>query len=109
MGPSTDCVARLCEVDEAGVSRNIVDGVTRKHAEPSRLEEIEVDLWSTSILIKAGHRLRVSVTSSNFPRWDQNLNTGEAETEGVTMRIARERVIHDNIQPSRIELPIIPG
>ena len=84
-GPSTDWVVRLCEVDAEGVSRNIVDGITRVHTEAGRVDEVTIDLWSTSILIKAGHRLRAQVTSSNFPRWDRNLNTGEPENEGTTI------------------------
>lgn len=106
-GPSTDWVVRLCEVDSRGVSRNIVDGISRVHTEPGRVDEVNIDLWSTSILIKAGHCLRVHVTSSNFPRWDRNLNTGEMETEGTAIRVARQRVRHDRRHPSRIELPII--
>lgn len=106
-GPSTDWVVRLCEVDEHGVSRNIVDGITRVHTEPGRVDEVEVDLWSTSILIKAGHRLRVQVTSSNFPRWDRNLNTGEPVTEGTTMRVADNRIFHDRERPSRLTLPVV--
>ena len=106
-GPSTDWVVRLCEVDAAGVSRNIVDGITRVHTEAFRVEEVEVDLWSTSIVIRAGHRLRVHVTSSNFPRWDRNLNTGEPVTEGTTMRVAQQRIFHDSERPSRITLPIV--
>lgn len=108
-GPSTDWVVRLCEVDARGISRNIVDGIRRVHTEPNRVDEVEIDLWSTSIVIRAGHRLRVHVTSSNFPRWDRNLNTGEPETEGTTMRVARQRILHDSAHPSRIVLPIIPA
>ena len=66
-GASTDWIARLCEVDAKGVSRNIVDGITPVHTEPGRVDEVEIDLWSTSIVIKAGLRLRLQVTSSNFP------------------------------------------
>ncbi|MFC9837916.1 CocE/NonD family hydrolase [Rhodococcus sp. NPDC127530] len=106
-GPSTDWVVRLCEVDEQDVSRNIVDGIKRVHTEPGRIDEVEVDLWSTSILIKAGHRLRVHVTSSNFPRWDRNLNTGEPATEGTAMRVANNRIFHDQKRPSRIIVPIV--
>jgi putative CocE/NonD family hydrolase len=106
-GPSTDWVVRLCEVDAAGVSRNIADGITRVTTEPGRIDEVDIDLWSTSILIRAGHRLRVHVTSSNFPRWDRNLNTGEPVTEGTTMRVAQQRIFHDRNRPSRITLPIV--
>ncbi|WP_439030611.1 CocE/NonD family hydrolase [Gordonia terrae] len=106
-GPSTDWVVRLCDVDEHGVSRNLVDGITRVHTEPGRIDEVAVDLWSTSILVKAGHRLRVHVTSSNFPRWDRNLNTGQPVTEGTTMRVANNRIFHDEHRPSRIILPVV--
>ncbi|MFE2219394.1 CocE/NonD family hydrolase [Streptomyces canus] len=106
-GPSTDWVVRLCDVDENGVSRNIVDGITRVKTDPSRIDEIEVDLWSTSNVFKAGHRIRVQVTSSNFPRWDRNLNTGEPETEGTTTRVAQQRIFHDRSRPSHIRLPIV--
>jgi len=108
-GPSTDWIARLCDVDERGVSRNIVDGITRVHTEPGRVDEVEIDLWSTSIVIKAGHRLRVQITSSNFPRWDRNLNTGEPVTEGITLRVAQQRIHHDRNRPSRIVLPVVPS
>jgi len=98
---------RLCEVDAAGVSRNIADGITRVHTEASRIDEVEVDLWSTSIVIRKGHRIRIHVTSSNFPRWDRNLNTGEPVNEGTTMRVAHQRIFHDRDRPSHIALPIV--
>ncbi len=100
---------RLCDVDDKGVSRNIVDGITRVNTKPGRVDEVDIDLWSTSIVIKAGHRLRVHVTSSNFPRWDRNLNTGEPVTEGITMRVAQQRIHHDRSRPSRIVLPVVPS
>jgi putative CocE/NonD family hydrolase len=106
--PSTDWIVRLCEVDVRGVSRNIVDGITRIHTEPGRIHEVDVDLWSTSIVIRAGHRLRIQITSSNFPRWARNLNTGESDTEGTTTRVAQQRIHHDRSHPSRIILPIVP-
>ncbi|MGY0390650.1 CocE/NonD family hydrolase [Nocardioides sp. WG-D5] len=106
-GPSTDWIVRLCEVDSAGVSRNIVDGITRVHTDAHRVDEVEIDLWSTSIVIRAGHRLRVQVTSSNFPRWDRNLNTDEPVGEQITIRVARQRIFHDRSRPSRIILPIV--
>ncbi|MFE3851696.1 CocE/NonD family hydrolase [Streptomyces griseorubiginosus] len=77
-GPSTDWVARLCDVDENGVSRTVTDGIVRvREATPGKAAEHVVDLWSTSIVFRAGHRIRLQATSSNFPRWDRNLNTGE--------------------------------
>ena len=107
-GPSTDWVVRLCDVDEHGRSLNITDGITRAATESGRIDENEIDLWSTSIVIRAGHRLRVHVTSSNFPRWDRNLNTGEDPTTATTIRIAHQTIHHDTTRPSRIILPVIP-
>ncbi len=108
--PSTDWVARLCDVDEHGVSRNITDGVVRvRAATPGEPAEHVVDLWSTSIVFRAGHRIRVQVTSSNFPRWDRNLNTGEPEETATTARVARQQVFHDPARPSRIILPVVPA
>jgi putative CocE/NonD family hydrolase len=108
-GPSTDWVARLCDVDENGVSRNVADGIVRvRAATPGEAAEHVVDLWSTSIVFRAGHRIRVQVTSSNFPRWDRNLNTGEPEETATTARVAHQQVFHDPARPSRIVLPVVP-
>ncbi|MFF8395259.1 CocE/NonD family hydrolase [Streptomyces sp. NPDC016172] len=108
-GPSTDWVARLCDVDENGVSRNVTDGIVRvRAATPGEAAEHVVDLWSTSIVFRTGHRIRVQLTSSNFPRWDRNLNTGEPEEDATTARVARQQVFHDPARPSRIVLPVVP-
>lgn len=108
-GPSTDWVARLCDVDESGVSRNVTDGIVRvRAATPGEPAEHVVDLWSTSIVFRAGHRIRLQVTSSNFPRWDRNLNTGEPEESAITARVAQQQVFHGPDQPSRIVLPVVP-
>lgn len=107
-GPSTDWVVRLCDVDEAGRSLNVVDGITRVHTESGRVDKTEIDLWSTSIVVAAGHRLRVQLTSSNFPRWDRNLNTGEPSQTATRIRVAHQTVHHDSTRPSRIVLPVVP-
>ncbi|MEU9172903.1 CocE/NonD family hydrolase [Streptomyces sp. NPDC048420] len=108
-GPSTDWVARLCDVNENGVSRNVADGIVRVRAATlGEAAEHVVDLWSTSIVFRAGHRIRVQVTSSNFPRWDRNLNTGEPEESATTVRVARQQVFHDPARTSRIILPVMP-
>ncbi|MGW2379765.1 CocE/NonD family hydrolase [Streptomyces sp. NPDC001658] len=109
-GTSTDWVARLCDVDERGVSRNVTDGIVRvREATPGEPAEYVVDLWSTSIVFRAGHRIRLQVTSSNFPRWDRNLNTGEPEESATTARVARQQIFHDPARPSHITLPVIPA
>ncbi|WP_329600017.1 CocE/NonD family hydrolase [Streptomyces pseudovenezuelae] len=107
--PSTDWVVRLCDVDEKGVSRNVVDGILRADTTPGEFAEHAVDLWSTSYLFRAGHRLRVHVTSSSFPRWDRNLNTGEPVETATDFRPARQDIAHDAARPSRIVLPVVPA
>ncbi|MEV6682265.1 CocE/NonD family hydrolase C-terminal non-catalytic domain-containing protein [Streptomyces erythrochromogenes] len=82
--PSTDWVARLCDVDAHGKSLNITDGIIRTYGTPGTAAEHHIDLWSTSTVFRAGHRLRVHITSSSFPRWDRNLNTGR--DQATTMR-----------------------
>jgi putative CocE/NonD family hydrolase len=90
------------------VSRNLTDGILRASTDPGAVGEYEVDLWSTSNVFLAGHRIRIHITSSNFPRWDRNPNTGEPATEATTFRVARQRIHRDRSHPSRITLPIIP-
>ena len=107
-GPTTDWVVKLCDVDENGVSLNIVDGISRVTTEPERIDKNEVDLWSTSIVIKAGHRLRVHVTSSNFPRWDRNLNTDVGGDDPTKFRVAQQIIYHDALRLSHLVLPVIP-
>lgn len=102
-------VARLCDVDENGVSRNVTDGIVRvRAATPGEAAEHLVDLWSTSIVFRAGHRIRVQIASSNFPRWDRNLNIGEPEDSATTARVARQQIFHDPARPSRIILTVVP-
>lgn len=90
---STDWVARLCDVDTDGVSRNITDGVIRT-TQPAG--NWAVDLWSTAHTFLPGHRMRLQITSSCFPRWDRNVGAA-----------ARQTVHHDAMRPSRLILPVI--
>jgi putative CocE/NonD family hydrolase len=103
--PSTDWVARLCDVHPDGRSFNVCDGVVRIAKGADALQRVEIDLWSTSIAFLRGHRLRVHVTSSSFPRWDRNLNTGDQSS--ARFESARQRVHHDADHASCIELPVI--
>ncbi|MFI1358223.1 CocE/NonD family hydrolase [Streptomyces sp. NPDC020898] len=104
--PSTDWVARLCDVDPAGRSLNLSDGILRVDSGADEAQEIVIDLWSTSNVFLAGHRLRVQVTNSCFPRWDRNLNTGDQR--GTEFATAHQRLFHDARRPSYIELPVVP-
>lgn len=74
-----DWVVRLCDVDQNGNSFNLCDGILRVDSGAEEIRDIEVDMWSTSNVFLAGHRIRVQVTHSCFPRWDRNLATGNQE------------------------------
>jgi putative CocE/NonD family hydrolase len=103
--PSTDWVARLCDVHPHGRSFNLCDGILRVSQDANSVGRYEIDLWSTSNVFLPGHRIRVHVTSSSFPRWDRNLNTGDQDSP--RLQVARQRVFHDVDRPSYIELPVV--
>jgi predicted acyl esterase len=75
---------------------------------PGAVSKYEIDLWFTSRVIPAGHRLRVSVASAAFPKYDRNLNTGGDNERDTKYVSARQRIIHDAAHPSSIRLPVIP-
>lgn len=102
--PSTDWVVRLCDVCPDGRSVNICDGIVRQTDGADHATDIEVDLWSTNVVFLQGHRLRVHVTSSSFPRWDRNLNTGDQRD--ATYITANQKVFHSAEKASRILLPV---
>lgn len=103
--PATDWVARLCDVHPDGRSFNICDGITRLASGAKAPREVEIDLWSTSNVFLAGHRLRVQVTSSCFPRWDRNLNTGRQHEP--RFQTAHQRIHHGSERASWIDLPVV--
>ncbi len=114
----TDWVARLTDVYPDGRSINITEGVIRarfregiygppKLIEPGRVYEYTVDLQATSNVFMAGHRIRLQVTSSNFPLWDRNLNTGNDPATDTQIVVAEQAVFHDAERPSRLVLPVV--
>jgi putative CocE/NonD family hydrolase len=106
--PNTDFTAKLVDVHADGRAFNVCDGVLRRRFSGRHAQEITIDLWSTSMLFRRGHRIRVEVSSSNFPRYDRNPNTGgdvATETRPVP---AKQTVYHGVRTPSRILLPIVP-
>jgi putative CocE/NonD family hydrolase len=114
----TDWTVRLSEVYPDGRSINIVDGILRARyrnstskaelIEPGKIYVYEIDLWATSNVFKAGNRLRVSVHSSNYPRWSRNLNTAETPEVGVRFETAINTIFKDELRPSHIILPVVP-
>ncbi len=75
---------------------------------PGKVYRIAIDAFPTSNLFKAGHRIRLDVSSSNFPHFDANPNTGEPEGRATTTRVATNRVYLDRQRPSHVVLPIVP-
>jgi putative CocE/NonD family hydrolase len=116
--PDTDFTAKLVDVRPDGYAQNIAEGVIRARFReslthptlltPERVYAYTLDLWSTSHVFKAGHRLRLEVSSSNFPRYDRNPNTGHEFGVDAEVRTAQQTVFHDPRYPSHLVLPVIP-
>jgi putative CocE/NonD family hydrolase len=114
----TDFTAKLVDVCEHGCARNLTDGIIRARyrdsrstpslVEPGRAYGYTIDLWATSNVFKAGHRIRVEVSSSNFPRFDRNTNTGRRIAEDAELKPALQTILHSSQYPSHITLPIVP-
>ena len=77
-------------------------------AKPGQTYHITVDMWATSNVFLPGHKLRLEVSSSNFPRFDRNLNTGEEQASGTRRNTATNVIYHDKAHPSALLLPLIP-
>lgn len=117
--PDTDFTALLADVEPSGYSRLLTDGIVRARyrnstasaepIEPERIYEYNIDLWATSNVFKAGHRIRLYVSSSNFPRFNRNLNTGEPIFGATRMVKASQKIYHDAQHRSALVLPVIPG
>ena len=104
--PTTDWVVRLCDVHPDGRSYNVTDGITRVPAVPGEPATVEVDLWSTSMLFKKGHCIRVQVTSSCFPRWDRNPSTTDGLRTGE-LRSANQILHLGGRTASSVTLPVV--
>jgi len=115
-----DWTAKLVEVGPCGCARNLTDGIIRaryrdsmreaRPLTPGEVARYEIDLWSTSTLLPAGHALRLEIASSNFPRFDRNLQTG-GEQAGAALAdavVAHQTVFHDSDYPSRLIVQIVP-
>jgi putative CocE/NonD family hydrolase len=116
--PDTDFTVKLVDVGPCGYARNLCDGIIRaryrlgddqpRPIAAGEAVEYEIHLPPVSNVFKAGHRLRIEVSSSNFPRFDRNLNTGHATGTDAEARVAVQTVLHDASHPSRIILPVVP-
>jgi putative CocE/NonD family hydrolase len=114
----TDFTAKLVDVGPDGYAMNLLDGIIRARyrdsarqpqpMEPGRPYRFEIDLWATSNVFLPGHRIRIEISSSNFPRFDRNLNTGQPFGEGASGPAASQTVFHTAERPSCVVLPVIP-
>jgi putative CocE/NonD family hydrolase len=116
--PDTDFTAKLVDVAPDGFARNLTDGIIRaryresktggKPIQPGQVYEYTIDLWATSNQFRAGHRVRLEISSSNFPRFDRNPNTGHPFGQSSALVPARQTIYHDPERPSCVVLPVIP-
>jgi putative CocE/NonD family hydrolase len=114
----TDFTALLVDVDESGYARFLTDGIVRaryrestKNATevvPGKVYKYTIDLWATGNVFKTGHRIRLYVSSSNFPRFNRNLNTGEDIVASTSSVRAHQTIYHDRQHNSALILPLIP-
>jgi predicted acyl esterase len=114
--PDTDFTVKLTDVYPDGRSMLVTDGIRRaslrdsfteeKLLEPTKIYEITIDLWSTSLVFDRGHKIRIAVSSSNAPRFDPNPNTGNPFRSSQETRIATNTIHLSAQNPSRIVLPI---
>lgn len=115
----TDFTAKLCRVDPDGESVNLAQGIVRARYRrsrsapepltPGRVEEYRISLGPVGARVPAGYRLRLDISSSDFPHWDRNLNTGgPLGKEGPERAVvATQTVLHDGARPSRVTLPVV--
>ncbi len=113
----TDFWAQLVDVFPNGYSMHLTEGIIRARyrnslekqelMEPDRVYEFDIDLWVTSNVFQRGHVVRLDVSSSSFPKYDRNPNTGNEFGTDVILKTASQRIYHDEEHPSHILLPTI--
>ncbi|HEY3079171.1 MAG TPA: CocE/NonD family hydrolase [Chloroflexota bacterium] len=116
--PDADFTTKLVDVAPDGYARNLTDGILRgryregtdrsRLLEPGRVYEYRIDAGATSNVFRPGHRVRLEVASSNFPRFDRNPQTGEPAAEARVLAPALQTLHHDRAYPSRVVLPVVP-
>jgi putative CocE/NonD family hydrolase len=114
----TDFTGKLVDVWPDGRAYNVVEGIVRARyrnsiskpelIEPGKIYNYSIDLRYTSHVFKAGHRVRVEISSSNFAMWDRNLNTGRPVGQDTEIKTASQTIYHNRDFPSHLLLPVIP-
>lgn len=117
--PDTDWTAKLVDVHPDGTAVNLNNGIQRASfresstaptpIEPGQVYQYTITVWPTSNLFGAGHRIRLEISSSDFPQFDPNPNTGSWLGESTTTQVAHQTVVHDAEHPSALVLPVIPA
>jgi len=115
----TDFTAKLIDVYPNGAAFNLQEGILRARyregldkkvwMEKDKIYKVIIDLQATSNFFQAGHKIRIEVSSSNFPRFDRNLNTGGNNYDEIDFKEATNRIYHNEKYPSHLVLPIIPN
>jgi hypothetical protein len=118
-GLDTDWTAKLVDVSPTGYAKNLCDGIIRARyreslsdptlLEPNRVYEYEIEVGVTGNVFQKDHRIRLDISSSNFPRFDRNPNTGHSFGIDTELRRANQTVHHTREYPSHILLPVIPA
>lgn len=114
----TDWAIMLLDVFPDGHAERVQDGFARARFRkgmdrevplvPGQVERYDIDLWFTSMVFQPGHRLRVSISSALFPKYDRNLNTGGNNERDSTFVEAHQRLLHDAGHPTHVVLPVVP-
>jgi putative CocE/NonD family hydrolase len=114
----TDFMAKLIDVWPDGYAQRLCDGMVRARfregmrrpslIEPGRVYPLDIDCWNTSQVFKKGHRIRLEIASTAFPKYDRNPNTGAPLGTTSEIKTADQTIYHDRIQPSHVVLPILP-
>jgi len=115
--PDTDFMAKLVDVWPTGFVQRLCDGMVRARfrqgmdrpslIEPEKIYHYSIDCWNTSQVFKMGHRIGLEISSSAFPKYDRNLNTGAPLGKTVETAVVEQRIYHDAEHPSAVVLPII--
>ena len=114
----TDFTAKLVDVHLDGYAHNVSEGIVRARYRnsdyleswltPGAAHDYTIDLGYTATVFRAGHRIRLEISSSNFPHFDRNPNTGDPFGQSAEVRTATQRVLHDDLHPSQLVLQVAP-
>ena len=114
----TDWTAKLVDVSPTGYAKNLCDGIIRARCresfsdptllDPGTIYEYRIEVGVTGNVFRKGHCIRLEISSSNFPRFDRNLNTGNSAATDTTPQRAHQTVLHSKEYPSHILLPVVP-